>query len=603
MLACILLTGVAQSARPAHQPAKFDILGASVDVRVTREHTTLPATLVPYLKAGDTIDISFPRGVQFSRSPRWHLVVADMYRDYLRHAPRFAIRDADLSSAKAGFVWRVHVKANATPIMFLVPENGNRYGHGIPDARRAIATLANRGLLLRTATLSANAQVKESTLGLFLRSLAALQPGQLADGRARVAAVTQSLFGYDLQDASCFNPDMPQTTQYACAAQAIASNYENVPKADVISAIGSQLPITAATYGMLAGALYQLLAKRRIDADYLFEPGVIKPGGENTNVFVEHQPSYDASAAHPSSIVYFEVGSHATSPRIPAYGTPSPLPVCAARNTLAFALPFSGLPVYFRSHHAIVHAGSSRFALPVTYDPLSGYRLTLTASQHASLGSRATVRIESLWGFDTFESAPVTIVQPRAATWAPENAAQSIVMGARSGTLAFSDTGAGVGACVQSVQLKDATGSVVPVASIHRSNDGVTVDVDPAKAVGPTGEAVIQEAGGVSSAPLTVQILPPMPQVAHAVAYLPKGALVLQGVGLKYINTITLDRTGIVFGGGSPNADGSWTFTAQTAPTYQAAWEHETMAISFTLQPPDTRTGSVQADVQYAASP
>jgi hypothetical protein len=109
----------------------------------------------------------------------------------------------------------------------------------------------------------------------------------------------------------------------------------------------------------------------------------------------------------------------------------------------------------------------------------------------------------------------------------------------------------------------------------------------------------VAEANGITSAPLSVTLLPPMPHVTRAIAYLPKGILVLQGTGLKYINSVVLERTGITFGSGSPNPDGTWSFTAQQPVPYQAAWEHETMAISYTLQPPDTRSAAAQADVQF----
>ena len=80
-LVCSLLLGAA--GQPPKSQSAFDILGASVNVQIARAGTVLKATQVPYLDSGDVIEISFPKGVQFSRSPRWHLVVANMYNDYL----------------------------------------------------------------------------------------------------------------------------------------------------------------------------------------------------------------------------------------------------------------------------------------------------------------------------------------------------------------------------------------------------------------------------------------------------------------------------------------------------------------------------------------
>lgn len=601
-LGCVMLLGL--SARPEKKPQsrKFDILGASVTIDVERDGITLPATFVPKLQPGDELEISFPRGVQFSRAPRWHLIVADMYDDYLQHAPTFPIADADLSRAPAGHVWRVSYDGKATPLIFLVPEDGSRRGRGMPDARAAIEELGNRSLLLRTADLSAGAQAKASTMDEFLRSLASIQPGQLADGRARVAAATQSLFGYDLGDSACFSADVAQSTQYACTAQAVAQGYDAQPKANAIAAVGTQLSVNTATYGMLIGALYQLLAKRRVNAHYIFVPGVIRPGAANTDVYVAQRLSYDATAAKPSTIVYFGIGSKATSAKTPAYGPAQPQPLCVTGTTLDVPMPFNTLPVYFRAHHLVVTASRDTFTLPATYDPLLGYGAELTGAQHAALAGGGSVKIASTWGFSSLLSPAVGIVEPHAATWSLAGAPQ-IVSGGASAQLTFTDGTAGMGSCVASIDVHDALGRTLSVTKIERERDRVTATIDASNALGPAGSAVVNESTLHPSAALVFDVLPPMPIVSSAIAYLPRGTLVLRGTGLKYIDNVTLVRTGVTFGDGVPDADGSWTFVAQAPTVYQPRWQHETMAISYTLQPPDKRTAAVEANVQFAAIP
>jgi hypothetical protein len=599
-LAASLVLAAAKPSSKTSNPHRFSILGASVEIRIVRDGTTLPATLVPSLRKGDTIELSFPRGVQYSRSPRWHLIVADMYRNYLEHAPTFPIPDADLSRAKPGAVWRVTDNGKATPLVFLVPEDGSRHGRGIPDARAAIEDLTNRALLARTAELSAGAQAKASTMDEFLRSLAQIQPGELPDGRARVAAATQSLFGYDLADAACFAPDAAQSTQYACTAQAALQGYDSEAHPNAVAAVGAQLSVNTATYGMLIGALYQLLARRRVAAHYLFIPGALKPGHANTDVYVDQPLSYDATAAKPSSIVYFNVTPASPPKSVPSYGAPPSLAVCVDSSTLAIDVPFTGLPVYFRSHEIAVHAAGGSFSLPASYDPLLGYRATLSAAQLAMLHDGGEARVTSTWGFSRFTSPAVHLIEPRAATWTldPENA--PVVSGERNAELAFTDGGAGMGSCVASVDVTDAVGRALPVSSIARAADRVSVTLDARDAIGPQGSAIVRESEQPPNAALSFSLLPAMPDVTSAVAYLPHGTLVLRGSGLKYINTVTLERTGLTFASGTPNADGSWTFTLTTPPAFQPAWEHETMAIAYSLIAPDTRTGAVEADVRYA---
>ncbi|HEX8805674.1 MAG TPA: hypothetical protein VF741_01950, partial [Candidatus Aquilonibacter sp.] len=598
ILACAVLLGAAEPA--AKQTSAFDILGASVNVSVERNGTTLPASQVPSLQSGDVIQISFPKGVQFSRAPRWHLVVANMYADYLQHPPTFAIPDANLSRAADGKTWSVTVQPDATPIIFLVPEDGSRYGRGLPDARAAISDISNRALVLKAAEVSSAAQAKASTLDVFLTSMASIQPNEVPDGRARVASATQSLFGSDLGDSTCFTSVVAQSTQYACAANAVASGYGKTPTIGVGAVIGDQLPIGTATYGMLIGTLYALLAKRRVTAHYTFVPGVIKPGSSDTSVYVAERLQYDATAAKPSTIVYFTVGSQAAGSKAASYGAVPQLPVCVAVHKVNLDVPFSGLPVYFRSHAVTLKTAAASFDLPATYDPVLGYTADLTAAQFSQLDGGAMGTITSDWGFDAVHTAPFTVIEPHPAKWTLQNDSEHLVSGNKASTLTFTDGGAGQGSCVQSIAVLDGLGHTVPVTKLDRTKDTVTLTLDASNAFGATGSAVVHQAGDLSATPVAVSVLPALPAITSAIAYLPKGVLVLRGSGLKYVNTVTLEHTGITFGSGTPNADGSWVFVAQNTPTYKAAWEHETMAIEFTLQPPDTRTDAVEADVQYA---
>jgi hypothetical protein len=602
LLSCVTLLGVTSVTETPK--TKFDVAGPSVIVNVVRNGETLPATMVPFLVPGDTIEISFPKDVQFSRSPRWHLLVADMYED-AQHAPEFPIKDADLHAARPGAVWSVSYDGTATPVLFLIPEDGSRYGHGIPDARAAIADTANRTLLLRTATITANAEAKASTLESFLGSLSSVQPGQLTDGRSRVAAATQSLFGYDLGDQACFESSVAESTQYACAAQAVTTGYATTPKMNLVAAVGSELSVNTATYGMLIGALYQLLARRRVVAHYIFVPGAIKPGSSSTTIYMDQQPAYDATAAKPSTIVYFEVGSKGTSPSEPVYGPAPSLSSCLNGSTLAITMPFNALPIYFRSHRMLLRTVSQTYDLPATYDPLKGYSASLSADQVAALSGGGSATISSLWGFDRLDAPPVNVVKARPARWtvAQKPGVVSVVSGEKASTLSLADNGEAMGSCVQSVAVTDSVGRAISVTNLQRTNDGVVATLDSSAAIGPTGSAVIDEADKIDAAPLSFSIFPAMPSITKAIAYLPKGELVLQGTGLKYINAVTLEHTGIVFGAGTPNADGSWTFTAKKPASYDPAWLHETMAISFTLLPPDPRTNAVEADVVYAPAP
>lgn len=581
----------------------FDVLGIKVDITVKRGDVTLPASLVPFLKAGDVVSISFPKNVQFQDDPRWHVVVAEMYRTALDKAPTFPIVDADLSAQKPGHVWKFADDGLGTPLIFLVPENGSRYGHGIPQARAAITGESNRELLMHSALFSSNAMAKASALDTLMRSLRKADGIAAVDGGARVEAAATTLFGTAPGTVGCFAGGTGGATEYACASAAVAADYQTPSNVAMATTLGSQIAVNAAPYGILIGALYELLAKRHVEANYQFVPGALKPPHRSSNIYAESRLQYDPSGAKPSSILYFQIGSQGTRGSVPSFGKVPRLPACVTKSTLSVAVPFSGLPVYFRAHSVTVAAPSGAFDVPATFDPVNGYSAALSPEQLAAIRNGATATIASDWGFNTYKSAPVELVLPHAVPWTLDPpTTQSVVEGAKSATLTFADGGAGMGSCVSSVTVYDGLHHPMPVTSVKRSRDNVSVTVDAANARGANGSASVTLDGGIAGNALAFDVLPALPNIVKATAYLPQGVLVLSGTNLKYIKSVALDGSSVTFGNGQP-IDGdvnTWQFAATSAPEYRAAWEHETMTITYALEPPGQRADSSEVNVVYA---
>lgn len=607
VLVCLALTlGAAPSSTPsAPQPKAFDVLGLKAYITVKRGNATLSASLVPYLKAGDVVNISFPKNVQFQNDPRRHLVVAEMYPTSQDKAPTFPISDADLSAQKPGHVWSFTDDGLGTPVIFLVPENGSRYGHGIPQARAAIADDANRSLLMHSALFSSNAVAKASTLDSLMRSLRAADGAAAADGGARVEAAATTLFGTAPGTSGCFAGGTGGATEYACASAAVAADYQTPTNVALATTLGSQIAVNAAPYGIIIGALYELLAKRRVEANYQFVPGALKPPRRASNVYAESPLQYDPAGTKPSSILYFQIGSQGRRGTDPSFGKVPPLPACVTKSTLAVAVPFSGLPVYFRAHSMTISTSSGAFDVPATFDPVDGYSASLSGAQLAAIRSGATATIASDWGFETYKSAPVELVVPRAVPWTLDaQNSQTVIAGEHSATLTFADADAGMGSCVSSVAVYDGLHHPMPVLSVKRSRDAVSVTVDASGARGAVGSASVILDGNIVGKVLAFDVLPALPNITEATAYLPKGTLVLAGTNLKYIDTVTLNGSNVTFGNGQPidgNED-AWRFFATSPPEYRAAWEHKTMTITYALEPPGKRTDSSEVNVVYAAA-
>lgn len=606
VLVCLALTlGAAPSPSSPPQPKAFDVLGIKADITVKRGDATLPASLVPFLRAGDVVNVAFPKDVQFQSDPRRHLVVAEMYPTSQDKAPTFLIPDADLSAQKSGHVWSFTDDGLGTPVIFLVPENGSRYGHGIPQARAAIASDANRELLMHSALFSSNAVAKASTLDSLMRSLRAADGAAAADGGARVEAAATTLFGTAPGTTGCFAGGTGGATEYACASAAVAADYQTPTNVAVATTLGSQIAVNAAPYGIIIGALYELLAKRRVEANYQFVPGALKPPARSTNVFAESRLQYDPAGTKPSSILYFQIGSQGRRGTDPSFGAAPSLPACVTKSKLSVAVPFSGLPVYFRAHSVTVTTPSGAFDVPATFDPVNGYGATLSRSQIAAMRDGATATIASDWGFETYKSPSVELVVPHEVPWTLDaQNSQTVIAGGTGTTLTFADAGAGMGGCVSSVTIYDGLHHPIPVTSVKRSRDAVSVTVDASGARGAVGSANVILDGGIVGNAVAFDVLPALPNITKATAYLPKGVLVLAGSNLKYIDTVTLDGSNVTFGDGQPidGNEGAWQFVATSAPEYRAAWEHETMTITYSLEPPGKRVDSSEVNVVYAAA-
>lgn len=605
VLVCLALTlGAAPSPPSAPGPKAFDVLGIKANITVKRGNATLPASLVPFLRAGDVVNIAFPKRVQFQNDPRRHLVVAEMYPTSQDKAPTFPIPDADLSAQKPGHVWSFTDDGLGTPVIFLVPENGSRYGHGIPQARAAIANVANRELLMHSALFSSNAVAKASTLDSLMRSLRSSDGTAAADGGARVEAAATTLFGTAPGTTGCFAGGTGGTAEYACASAAVAADYQTPTNAAVATTLGSQIAVNAAPYGIIIGALYELLAKRRVEANYQFVPGALKPPDRASNVYAESRLQYDPAGTKPSSILYFQIGSQGRRGTDPSFGKAPSLPACVTKSTLSIAVPFSGLPVYFRAHSVTISTPGGAFDVPATFDPVNGYSATLSGGQVAAMRGGATATIASDWGFETYRSPSVELVVPRAVPWTVDaQNSQPVVAGENTATLAFSDGDAGMGGCVSSVAVYDGLHHPMPVTTVKRSRDTVSVTVDASSARGAVGSASVILDGGIVGNALAFDVLPALPNITKATAYLPKGVLVLAGSNLKYIDTVTLNGSNVTFGNGQPvdGNEGTWQFAATSQPEYRAAWEHETMTITYSLEPPGKRVDSSEVNVVYAA--
>jgi hypothetical protein len=352
----VLLLGVL----PAFaDPARFDLAGPKVEVRVTRDGVTLPIAQVPNLRAGDKLWLhpDFPP----SQSVKYLLVCAFL-RGTTNPPPdnwftRIETWNRDVK--EEGVFITVPNEAQQV-ILFLAPETGGDFN----TLRSAVK--GSPGIFVRASQDLNEAGFEQARIEKYLDEMKTVNAGDPKAIQEHSALLARTL-ALKPNDA-CFKQSVDQ--QYACLTQAgnqlllddghgqtVAEALSNGPSSDLIQATSYTAVAGGGVYSAYVGAIVDAVRLTAMlhTAQYRYIPAIAFPSKEQLNLRLNAAPSFH----NPKSVIVIGL------PAIQA-AVPPPLRAADAKQVACLLKPnlvlgVEGAPLVFSTalaHELVLHINS-----------------------------------------------------------------------------------------------------------------------------------------------------------------------------------------------------------------------------------------------------
>jgi len=478
----------------ADDPARFDLEGPKVVVRVQRGSLTLPIAQVPNLMVGDRIYVK--ADLPSTQSNHLLLVVAFL-RGTTNEPPDDWFHEIDTWDKKTVEGTTITVPQGAEQaLMFIAPETGGDF----KTLRSAVK--GRPGVFIRADADLNEASFEQLRIQRYLAAMKQLDskdPKVIADRSAKLAS-TLAL----KPNPDCFKQPVDQ--QVACLTQAtapvllndghgmgVAEALSTGPSADLANTAAYTRPVGAGLYSAYVGTIVDavhLVAMLRT-AQYQYIPGLTFPDGSTLNIKLNASPSFN----NPKTVIVIAL------PAIQAAKLPPLKPhnsdeVACLKNP-KMVLEIEGAPLVFSTayaHELVLHLNRTGAPsdLPLQADPIEG-GLVVTPNAGRKLlndgmakendavqpqgkvGSMTdltiTGTVEGFWGFDHFVGPTLTLQQTDGKNWKIIGDTQ--LLAGQDNKLVLKGDGA---ACVEHIALSSAEGA--------KDSKDVDVKYEPAKGDG-----------------------------------------------------------------------------------------------------------------------
>jgi hypothetical protein len=451
----IILAATAQA-----DPAPFDLAGPELDVQITRGTTTLPASEVPNLIAGDRVWIKADLPATQSAH---YLMVAAFLSGSTNPPPEswfFPCKTWTGKCGKDGLTVTVPDGAQQV-LVFLAPQTGG-------DFRTLMSAVRGRpGAFVRTSQDLNQAALDRSRLESYLSAIHSLNdtdPARLTDAApllARSLAIKV--------DSKCL--DRIPELQAPCLTQGRESLILNDGHSTSIvealtSGPGSDLAMEASytpqlSYGYYSPYIASVMDIARImdsfrTAQYQYIPALASPRGDKLALTLNTAPSFHS----PQSVLVVALPA-VERPQLPPLHAVDPKEIyCAGKSTLV--LPVDGAPLVFSTRYAhdlklslTVKDGHS-IELPVVADAArGGYVLDTSALHSASLGDSMRATLQGFWGFERYQGPGFLLMNAHAKTWELAAGDEDALVVGRQDTVHLRADSV---SCVDGIMLKDPAG-------------------------------------------------------------------------------------------------------------------------------------------------
>ena len=355
-------------------PARFDLAGPKVEVRVTRDGVTLPVAQVPNLKAGDKLWLhpDFPP----TQSVKYLLVVAFL-RGTTNPPPDHWFTRIE--------TWNRQVQSEGTfvtvpdeaqqVILFLAPETGGDYG----TLRSAVK--GRPGIFVRASQDLNEAGFEQARIEKYLNNMKTVPPSDSKALQEHSALLARTLALKP--NENCFKQAVDQ--QYNCLTQSgnqlllddghgqtIASALSNGPSSDFIQAASYTSMAGGGLYSAYVGAIVDLvrLTSSLHTAQYQYIPAIAFPDQERLNLRLNAPPSFH----NPKSVIVIGLPAIQAATPPPLHAADPKQVACLMRPDLVLGL--EGAPLVFSTsfaHEMVLHVNSGDAPdVPLTPDAFRG---------------------------------------------------------------------------------------------------------------------------------------------------------------------------------------------------------------------------------------
>jgi hypothetical protein len=459
VFAAILVT----AARAA--PAPFDLAGPTLEVKVTRSGTTLPASQVPNLAAGDRLwikaDLPQTQSVEY-------LMVAAFLSGSTNPPPEKWFFACKIWSAKCGSEGlTVTVPQGAQQVLvFLAPHTGG-------DLRTLIGAVRGRpGAFVRTSQDLNQAALDRSRLERFLSAVHVLSEGDPSKLKDAAPLLARSL-AIKVED-KCL--DRIPELQAPCLMQGQESLILNDGHStSIVEALtagpGSDLAMEASytpqlSYGYYSPYIASVLDIARIldsfrTAQYQYIPALASQREDKLVLTLNTAPSFHS----PMSVLVIALPAIESAQLPPLHAVDPKEIFCIRRSTLV--LPVDGAPLAFSTAYAhdltlnVTGRDGKTIALPAKADPIQGgYVVDTSALGNAAFGDSIHASLRGYWGFEPYEGPTFRLINVHAKSWELAAGDDAALIVGRQDTIHLQADSV---SCVDSIMLKDPGGKQLKV--------------------------------------------------------------------------------------------------------------------------------------------
>jgi hypothetical protein len=502
-----LLVGILACVAAQAGSAPFDLAGPVLEVKITRGTTTLPASQVPNLAAGDRLWIK--ADLPPSQSAHY-LLVSAFLRGSTNPPPESWFLACKTWTERCGREgMNVTVPADAGQMMvFLAPKTGGDY-RTLLDAVRG-----RPGAFVRTSQDLNQATLDRSRLEAYLvaiRSFNDTDPAKLA----QITPLLARSLAIKIDD-KCLDraPDLQAPCLMAGGESLILNDGHSTSIVEALtSGPGADLAMEASytpqlSYGYYSPYLASVLDIARIldsfhTAQYQYIPALASPHGDQLRLTLNAAPSFH----NPKSVLVAALPAVEQAQPPPLHAV-DPKEIYCARKT-ALVLPVDGAPLVFATAYAhdmtlsLTGKDGKGLELPAVADAARGGFVVDTSGLGTGvLGDSVQATLKGSWGFDAYHGPSFRLMNAHGTSFAlATGEASGLIVGRQDTVHLRSDNVS----CVDGILLKDPAGKELKVDWKPLKADEVEVKL-PLQETPPGALTLFVSQYGVSQpAPVAVQ--------------------------------------------------------------------------------------------------